>query len=154
MTTSQRLEALYARLPTIECRRLCQGSCGPITYTRAEGRRMRAVAGVEPQPDPRTLTCSMLSEDGSCAVYAVRPLICRLYGLVRMMQCPFGCRPERFLTNAECEQVMREVTEIGGPFAGYVFEKHLVLLSSRGQAQLLRDVKVVGGETPGWAVTR
>src|SRR2546429_6087610 len=40
-----------------------------------------------------TLFRSML-RNGRCTVYEVRPMICRLWGMVEGMQCPHGCVPE------------------------------------------------------------
>lgn len=45
--------------------------------------------------------CALLRRDGACSVYVDRPLICRLWGVVETMPCPFGCRPERWLSEQE-----------------------------------------------------
>jgi hypothetical protein len=55
----------------------------------------------------KTVDCPLLRQ-GRCTVYAVRPLICRLWGVVESMPCPWGCRPERFLTVEEGEALMRQ----------------------------------------------
>jgi len=36
----QALQALYARLPKLECQRKCQECCGPVTMTRLEMRQL------------------------------------------------------------------------------------------------------------------
>jgi len=53
--------------------------------------------------------CSALSEAGTCTIYAVRPLICRLYGAIRALRCKHGCAPKRFLTVEETLQITEEV---------------------------------------------
>jgi hypothetical protein len=38
-------------------------------------------------------TCPAL-KDGRCSVYDVRPTLCRLWGVVEDMPCPWGCVPD------------------------------------------------------------
>ena len=101
MLTTDRLRAIYARLPKLECKGLCQHSCGPIIMTTAEARRVERVLGHEMGHCGDDLRCPMLGEDGRCTVYEVRPLICRLWGMEVSMQCPHGCRPSRYLSREE-----------------------------------------------------
>ena len=42
------------------------------------------------------LDCPHLG-DGGCAVYAERPVICRLFGTTSRLACPHGRRPEQML---------------------------------------------------------
>lgn len=100
----QRLDALYATLPKIECQGKCVAACGPISVTPAEWRRMtEANDGVPPSYDGKRKACTLLTADGKCSVYAERPFICRLYGAVdnERMRCAWGCKPERYLTEQE-----------------------------------------------------
>lgn len=108
----QALEALYARLPRITCQRQCQEACGPVLMSRLEWLRVRRHAPGKGTLTP-ALTCPMLRQ-GRCAVYGVRPLICRLYGLIDdpRMRCPFGCVPERWVTQAEAQALLEEAQEI------------------------------------------
>lgn len=98
-----KLDRLYAELPAIECKRLCEECCGPVMMSRIEWERIIARCGKAPAPTPeqrQRLECPML-KDGGCSVYDIRPLICRLWGLVERMACPHGCTPERWLTDEE-----------------------------------------------------
>lgn len=57
----------------------------------------------------------MLTEEHRCSVYEIRPMICRLWGLVRGMPCPYGCRPEGgLLPDEEGQRLLREAERIGG----------------------------------------
>jgi Fe-S-cluster containining protein len=58
-----------------------------------------------------SLTCPYLEEE-RCTVYEVRPLICRLWGLVESMPCPWGCKPERYLTHEEGHELLARAAEI------------------------------------------
>ena len=90
------LQAIYAEIPPVNCQRKCQEACGPILMSNAEMVIIQCV-GQLPKPDPRTLTCSKL-RFGSCSIYGMRPLICRLWASAEGMECPWGCKPEKYLT--------------------------------------------------------
>ena len=110
----RQLERLYAQVPDVKCRGLCQEACGPIGMTELEVARMEAAAG---RPLPLcgpTLVCPLLGADGRCSVYAVRPMVCRQWGAVESMPCPHGCRPGRMLSHEEGQRLLDSVREIGG----------------------------------------
>lgn len=54
---------------------------------------MEAAAG-RPLEFTSGLTCGYLDQvHRRCTVYAVRPMICRLWGVTTDMACPWGCQP-------------------------------------------------------------
>lgn len=97
-----RLDALYAELPVLECEGKCAHSCGPVPMSKFEDFRLRRKLKVEslPSPKPPAMACPLLAS-GRCTVYKARPLVCRLWGLVDSMPCPHGCVPDRYLTHGE-----------------------------------------------------
>lgn len=105
------LDTLYAQLPRLECKRLCQDCCGPVPMSRLEWARIVQRLGHAPQGD-ESLVCPMLVR-GSCRVYTIRPIMCRLWGLVQAMACPFGCVPERWLTDKEASRFIRRALTLG-----------------------------------------
>lgn len=105
------LEALYRRIPAVDCRRKCQECCGPILCSSEEWRRIRESGRLIRIGD--SLNCPLLV-DGACSVYAIRPLICRLWGAVKAMRCPFGCRPKRWLSDLEAGKLMERALELSG----------------------------------------
>ena len=105
---------VYAGLPKIQCKRKCQQACGPIVISDVEQRAIESRTG-----KPFTiftsadLTCELLEPiTGACSVYPIRPLICRLWGLVKEMRCPWGCQPERWVTDAEARRMLAELEEM------------------------------------------
>jgi len=95
------LEKLYATLPTIECKGECHSACGPIGMTDVEWRRIFKRTGREPttlveEHDGKItdLRCSLLTENLKCSIYSIRPMVCRLWGLVDALKCPWGCVPD------------------------------------------------------------
>jgi Fe-S-cluster containining protein len=137
------LDAIYARLPEIACRGLCSEECTAILMTPAERQRIRLASRIS-IPDTvmdgphapawtrelRVLApgylvgedyrCPALTAENRCAVYDLRPLICRAYGLTRLMHCHYGCRPTRWLTEEEWKDLYLQVIEAGGLPAVFV----------------------------------
>ncbi len=108
------LSMAYAQLPYLPCKGLCQDCCGPIRMSRVELDRLTVRLGHRPKPPDKALNCSMLDlKSGRCTVYDIRPFICRLWGLVEEMKCPFGCKPERWVSDVEAYRLMSEVADAG-----------------------------------------
>ena len=112
---------VYARIPGVPCKGLCQDSCGPIAMSREEQRRIRA-AGVEIPPMADAVAALERGEeyycpalrDGRCSVYDIRPTICRLWGATESMPCPHGCTPPGALSQAESFELLRRAARAGG----------------------------------------
>jgi len=112
-----RLEALYARVPHLDCKGLCHTSCGIIDCSTRERERL-AEAGVtlptlaEYKARDRageTITCPALTAFGACSGYQKRPLVCRLWGAVESLPCVYGCQPEGGpLSDAEAFELIGE----------------------------------------------
>ena len=79
--------------------------------SRIEWSRITNRLGYTPAGD-ETLICPMLSGN-HCNVYAIRPLICRLWGLTPKMRCPWGCEPERWLSEPETRELLAEMERLG-----------------------------------------
>lgn len=109
------IRRLYADLPDLACKGLCTESCGPVPLSKAERDALVERHGPLRDLQP-TSACGYLNIEGRCDVYEDRPLICRLFGIVDHpeMRCPFGCVPERFLTNEEGHELLRAVQQAGG----------------------------------------
>jgi putative zinc- or iron-chelating protein len=130
---AERMEALYAQVPAIpDCKGHCWISCGPASMTPWELKRL-ADAGHRVTSDeiarkaPGEFWCEALGPDGRCRAYALRPLICRLWGATEWLRCPWGCVPEGgFLPVAESVRLLYESYRVGGlryPIPDEEFEK-------------------------------
>lgn len=116
------MDALYARMPKLVCRGLCSHSCGPIECSDLERRRIHKASGALVgfrftviEPGKEVKPCAALDcETKLCNAYAVRPVLCRLFGSVEKMRCPHGCEPERWLTDQEARDLLDEANRIGG----------------------------------------
>jgi hypothetical protein len=128
-----RMQAIYDQVPDMaDCKGNCWISCGPISMTPWETRRL-AQAGHRITPDQqarRSITdfwCEALGPDGRCQAYPIRPLICHLWGAVDWLPCPWGCRPEGgWLPNDVAFRLILEAEQLGGvghPVPAEAFEQ-------------------------------
>lgn len=113
MNRQRELEAIYASLPAVPCTGRCHESCSFIGVLPVERTRMQH-CGIEP-PDVIDAPCRHLSFAGRCNIHADRPLVCRLYGATPKLTCPFGCEPERWLSDEEARALFARVEALGPP---------------------------------------
>lgn len=104
------LEKIYTKIPKIECKGLCHQYCGIIPMSRMEMTRIVESVGMVPQQEEAS--CPLLDSENRCSQYSIRPSICRIWGLVKRMQCPYGCLPERFLADSEARLIINEVNAL------------------------------------------
>lgn len=109
------LDALYAKLPTLDCKGLCWRGCSVIPMSVRERERAELALGERVVSTLPNLRCSALTVDRKCAIYEHRPLICRLWGLVEGMPCEHGCKPDPgYLSDEEGKHLLAEALHIGG----------------------------------------
>lgn len=114
LSSVSQLDQLYATLPQIKCKKKCQNVCGLIEMSSLEYQRIINRTGRE-MDYGNELTCPLLDRGkGLCKVHDIRPIICRLWGLIDdpRMRCPHGCQPERWLTTTDAQTFFRRVKEI------------------------------------------
>ncbi|MFO8079509.1 MAG: YkgJ family cysteine cluster protein [Armatimonadota bacterium] len=102
-TEARWLRERYEQLPTADCAGCegCASRCmGNLAITRAEFEAIREfLGGAIYQPTVRhsgrmATPCEFSDPDGPrCLIYPVRPLICRLFGVVEWLPCPRGRVP-------------------------------------------------------------
>ncbi|MGC9317294.1 MAG: YkgJ family cysteine cluster protein [Armatimonadota bacterium] len=100
MNEAQFLRETFAGLPMAECNGChgCASRCvGNLRITRTEFDAIRDYLGGGMYfPTVRTsremlAPCEFSEPDGPhCVIYPVRPLICRLFGIVPWLPCPLG----------------------------------------------------------------
>jgi uncharacterized protein len=109
------LALIYAAVPRVACKRLCEASCGPITLTAAERVGVRRSLGRDPpeplfDPADPSLRCRLLTTEGACSAYVARPLVCRLWGASDGMPCPWRCEViPRALTELEARALLHRL---------------------------------------------
>lgn len=124
MTRSQvdaALKAIYDRIPEIpDCDGRCWTSCGAIDMSDRERQRIRQ-AGYRITPVnlaramEETFYCEALTSDRRCAVYTMRPLVCRLWGAAEGLRCPYGCVPAGgYLKDDDAYRMIVEAARVGG----------------------------------------
>jgi hypothetical protein len=113
------LDDIYAQVPDVGCRGKCQKSCNNIAMSGVERAQVAAAGYTIPAPIPIALRstgnqiggpCPALTIFGTCAVYSVRPGVCRLWGAVESLRCWYGCQPEGgFMSEARGMAVLEQL---------------------------------------------
>ena len=121
-----KIDELLSGLPTFKCKEGCFDCCGLVVISRLEYTRCIQASGRSAKDVKQQMqnnlkqgiyTCPLLdTETGRCSVYAVRPAICRLFGVVKgEILCPHGYAPENsaLLSNEQSREILRKVEELG-----------------------------------------
>lgn len=122
------IREIYASLPGIECQGLCGHDCKGIDLSPLENKQIRRRKGIGIPPPEKLMAIRGLGEfgignaicplydriRGTCTVYDLRPIICRIYGVMEPLPCPHGCQPERMLTAKEGYLTQVRVNWLGG----------------------------------------
>ena len=150
--TDAKLQALYDQVPVISsCKGRCWLSCGPMDMSDRERTRIKA-AGFKITPgriakqQADTFWCEALGPDGRCAVYDLRPMVCRLWGTIQSMACPHGCVPDGgFLPEAGGLRLLIAAQNTGGCDVNYATPEELEkALSHQKTRALLYDIATLG----------
>jgi Fe-S-cluster containining protein len=109
------LNAIYSRIPKVECKRPCADCCGLVPIAPIEMENIanwvRDNGGVQVGIlSVRHIDCPFLV-NSECSIYPVRPLWCRLFPVVNhpMMFCEHGVKPKELLTQAEADSMIKRV---------------------------------------------
>ena len=114
MTTTEALDELYAELPTVECQGKCWHECTTVPCSNAEMLRAMGLRIEVPELQPGGFCPYLDMASKRCTVHAVRPMLCRLWGVTEGMKCPHGCKPSpRYLTVAEQRDYIEKAMEVG-----------------------------------------
>lgn len=99
----------------------CGRCCGHVTCSPGEAERIsRYVAehGVA-WKERGLLACGFLDRRNRCTIYPVRPLTCRLYGVVHEMICPFF--PDSARMSLPAGRLVAMGYEPDGPLLAQIF---------------------------------
>lgn len=121
------LDEVYRRLPTVQCQGMCHQACGPIFLTQTEadrisahvGRRPLAVVPADAASYEQVPPCPLLTADKRCSVYAIRPFICRAFGVAEGLLCPYGCKPTAILSKDAFRKVQRQIALLTGDVVSF-----------------------------------
>lgn len=120
MSKLKKLNAIYAKIPGIECKGLCHPSCTIVPAAKIEIKRTKSRMGGKNPFNPvialkhlqdganKIPSCGAL-KDNKCSIYTARPAICRLYGVAEGLECHFGCVPKKKISKQEAYQIVREI---------------------------------------------
>lgn len=126
---TEKLQELYEKIPTFECKPGCVDCCGPVPLSKVEAaligtdRNMTSdkvqpiktkaeLEAIQNDPDYVCPTCDYAEEGVGCTIYDKRPLTCRLYGTFERLACPHGYKPETMLTDEQEMSIIKKYRKI------------------------------------------
>jgi hypothetical protein len=113
------ISAIYAEMPEVPCRGLCQEGCGPLGMSGIELARLKRASGLEVIRTDADATCPLLDRGtGKCSQYERRPLVCRAWGAAAGLPCPHGCRARTPIDDARVRGLARRLAALSER-AGY-----------------------------------
>lgn len=127
------LDALYAELPEVGCKGLCESHCvrDTVEFSPVETMRVERETGVRVKPLKQGVEPCAALHRGRCTVHSIRPMICRLFGAADGMRCEHGCLPTRWLTDQDMMRYLCAAMQIGQhPMYGEREVRFLVELSA------------------------
>lgn len=116
-TAIHAIQQLYKQVPALTCQGRCRHACiSGINASDAERDHIAATTGIQlPIASTPGAKCAALGVFGTCMVYEVRPMICRLWGATTVFLCPYGCiPPDGYLDDTQMINLMLATLEIGG----------------------------------------
>jgi Fe-S-cluster containining protein len=128
----EELDALYAQLPTVQCKGLCHDSCTVVPASELEHRRINATGkSISPRMSGRTVNslrkargadgpprCPALGPLNNCTIYEDRPFICRVFGVALDLLCEHGCVAENVLPPGEARAVQAQIEQLSRHVTG------------------------------------
>lgn len=125
------LGKIYGKIPELKCIEGCTECCGSTSSLEEEGeyvypfnrtlwskiearniRKWLKKKGVKERLVKNPLDPCPYIENGKCLIYPVRPLMCRLFGVVDDLKCPY-VKPKFYLTSEEATKLIQMVYEEG-----------------------------------------
>lgn len=125
LALAREVDKVYASIPVVDCQGNCQAYCCPVGGAMTAFERDRIIAATDIRPNSVSLDlppgkevpkCNLLSADGRCSVYDIRPTICRLWGAVEGMPCPQNCKGSASITDASGMEYAKVVRKVVRPY--------------------------------------
>ena len=125
MSIHEQIRKIYDQIPDVHCKGLCHKECTIIPMSRAERVDILATGSQMPRDIDKTNVCSALAgtlehipvcsaltADKRCSIYENRPMVCRLYGTDKRIQCPHGCKPNVWLPRDRVNMLLDKMDAI------------------------------------------
>ncbi|MBS3778461.1 MAG: YkgJ family cysteine cluster protein [Candidatus Thermoplasmatota archaeon] len=119
----RRLNRIYAQIPSFECKH-CQQCSNPIMWFKPEEINIKDylkkhnlpyIVWTDEEFIDHHMKCPYL-QDNKCIIYPVRPLVCRLQGIIFDLPCPYT--KKTLLTEQQFRNIMKKVTDLNQDING------------------------------------
>lgn len=123
--SDEKIDAVWAQIPKIECKGLCHDSCTIINMSDSENNRIWRKHGFNLSGRIFSLLhrigmntaepiCPALDKETKrCTIYEDRPFVCRVYGVTKALKCSHGCVPKEWLGGVKATKLKMILETIG-----------------------------------------
>ena len=116
ITSEEKLRYWYSKIPDFNCVRRCTACCGPHPWADVENRviaKWLEKRGRKAKFNGAMFDSCLYIEDHQCSIYEVRPVMCRLFGVVDSpkLMCPHRSAKDR-ISDEEAREMLREIFEL------------------------------------------
>ena len=112
------LEKIYSSIPDFDCKH-CHDCCGPIIWYEPEDilireyikkHNLKRFSWTSEEFKKNNMRCPYIKDD-RCAIYPVRPIVCRLQGNISELKCKF-LNNNRLLSKEKLENLRKEFIKL------------------------------------------
>ena len=113
-TIIESLEKIYSQIQNFKCQQ-CHQCCGPIIWFEPEEllikdylekHKIKRILWTKEEFELNNMRCPYL-RNGSCIIYPVRPIVCRLQGNISELKCKSLTNP-KLMSEEELENIRKE----------------------------------------------
>ena len=116
ITSEGKLKYLYSKIPEFNCIPRCTACCGPHPWANVEHRviaKWMSERGMVEKFSKTMFGDCQYIENHKCSIYEVRPVLCRLFGVVDTPKLMCSFRPSKgHISDEEAREIMRKVFEL------------------------------------------
>jgi len=118
-----RLEEIYNKIPDFECKN-CHSCCGPIIWFKIEDilikdylkkHDLKDIKWTDEEFKKNNMRCPYLKND-KCAIYKVRPIVCRLQGNIPELPCRFN--KNHYMSEENFKKIKKDFYELNKKYHG------------------------------------
>lgn len=114
----EKLEKIYSQIPSFDCKH-CNECCGPVIWFEPEeqlikkfmiNNNIKRVVWNKEEFERNNMKCPYL-KDNRCIIYPVRPLVCRLQGVVSDLKCKQKNK-QKNMSDIELKRILGEFKKL------------------------------------------
>ena len=114
----KKLEEIYSKIPSFDCKH-CNECCGPVLWFEPEEilikeymqkNNLKKIVWTKEEFEKNDNICPYI-KNNRCIIYPVRPIVCRLQGVVVDLKCK-KVKNQKNIPNEELKDILEEFKKL------------------------------------------